>query len=411
MIASAAWRRPASLILKGSRIQEEALKRWNESAEKDPGSLLDKVTLEDSGGDGMLVSYAVATRRAVVNIGHPFAQEHSATHEEQLLLRDVSLVHLLTDAHIMRLGVEPALAESIRAYRDQTERLIARIRRRTGPQIRKLLLEATAHPKGMENVIGDALEYLGFSITRLGQSGEPEGVASAPVTRDAEGQSESYRFTYDAKSSKSGKATTGNIHTAGLNRHRRKHNAALSLVVAPGFESGALEQETKDNGVTPMTAECMGLLLDSVFLSGPIDSRQFKEVFSLHTPNEVRSWVDGFCEHRRTAVKLSVGIVLEALDLLFEHQDNITCSLLADRIRAIDDKYSTIRLNDIKPYVRAMEAMVPSLVQLFQNDETVILGAKPVAIRDAIISQLKDVPTRDSFIIGESLSRAELKNG
>ncbi len=60
-----------------------------------------------------------------------------------------------------------------------------------------------------------------------------------------------YKLTYDAKSSKHAAAKTGNISLDGVQEHRKRFGAQYALVVAPGFEEGALAVRCEQVGVTP----------------------------------------------------------------------------------------------------------------------------------------------------------------
>ena len=224
---------------------------WAEENQTNAGELIKDVVVEELGPDCKLVKYDVATRRVVVNRNHPFSQEHGETVEELRLLRDTALVDLLTDAFMVDLGIPQEQLDEIRDYKDRAFRLVAQVRRRSATQIASLLMSTTAHARGFERIIGDALEHIGFSVQRLGQSGQPEGLASAVVSPGLNDARVAYKLTYDAKSSSSGKSTTHNVGVAGLARHRQDHGANHTLVVSPGFSSGALEKECETARLLP----------------------------------------------------------------------------------------------------------------------------------------------------------------
>jgi len=191
------------------------------------------------------------------------------------------------------IGIHEHRLAEIRDYKDRALRLVAQVRRRSAAQIATLLKNATAHPKGFERIIGDALDYLGFSVERLGASGEPEGVATAVVTPASGDVRVAYKFTYDAKSSETGRAKTHNVGVAGLARHRKDYNADFTLVVAPGFNAGALEKEARENAVTPMLASDLARLVMATVGYGPFNLVEFRGLFSLYSPTSVTGWIDG----------------------------------------------------------------------------------------------------------------------
>jgi len=89
-----------------------------------------------------------------------------------------------------------------------------------------------------------------LTFCEFGGSNEPEGVATAPLTTDRGNQQEqSYSFSYDAKSTKRPDCKVSNkeVGAGRLKRHRDKHSANFSLVVAPDYELGALQTECRSN--------------------------------------------------------------------------------------------------------------------------------------------------------------------
>jgi hypothetical protein len=136
------------------------------------------------------------------------------------------------------LGLPDEQIKEILDYKERAYRLVAQVRRHSAAQIASMLVEATDHVKGFERILGDASESIGFEVERLGQTGEPEGVATALITASPGDQKVLYRFTYDAKSSVSGKASTHNVGISGLARHKKDHNAEHALVVVATCDPG-----------------------------------------------------------------------------------------------------------------------------------------------------------------------------
>jgi Histidine kinase-, DNA gyrase B-, and HSP90-like ATPase len=362
----------------------------------DPDSVADfisDVVLEDLPPDAPLVKYELATHRVIVNRQHPFSQEYGETHEQQLLLRDAALVDLLTQAYMASLGISPDVLEQIASYRDQSLRLIAQRRRRTGVQLGQMLVDATQFDKGLERVVGDALEYLGFTIRRLGQPGKTEGVATAPA-RPAEGAAdtaESFNFTYDAKSSGKTKVKTGNVGVAGLVRHRTDEGADFTLVVAPDFEAGALEKECKQQKVTPMRARDLAKLLLVVATHGPIDLSRYQGLFDQTSPDAAEKWVEDLVEETAARRVLGYDVLLAAIEKIgHTGPDAITTSVLAREARALLNEEDFPSVRDVHAVVRGLEVLLPHLVRL--NGENAYFGVPAGKLREAIREQLKAVP-------------------
>jgi Histidine kinase-, DNA gyrase B-, and HSP90-like ATPase len=376
----------------------------------DPDNVADfisDVVLEDLTADAPLVKYELATHRVVVNRQHPFAQEHGETHEQQLLLRDAALVDLLTQAYMASLGVDADVLEQIANYREQSLRLIAQRRRRTGVQLGRMLVDATQFEKGLERVVGDALEYLGFEVRRLGQPGKTEGVATAPVkpTDSDADLATSFSFTYDAKSSGKSKVKTSNVGVAGLVRHRTDEGANFTLVIAPDYESGGLEKECETHSVTPMRARDLARLLLVFATHGPVDLSRYQTLFDRHSPDAAETWVDQFVEEAAARRVLRYDVLLAAINKLGSSgPDAITTSVLAREARALigDEHFPTTR--DVHAVLRGLEVLLPHLVRL--TGENAYFGVPANKLREAIREQLQAVPDEYKINIEEPSEEA-----
>lgn len=357
-----------------------------------PEGFISEVALEDLDSDDRLVRYELATRRIVVNRNHPFAREHGETHEQQILLRDSAFVDLLTQAYMADLGIHEDMLGQIAEYRDQSLRLVAQLRRRTGVQLAEMLSVATSDEKALETIVTEALDYMGFTVVAHGQPGEPEGVATAPATPQEGDVPVTYSFTYDAKSTGAKKVKTSNLNIAGLVRHRNDHNAEHILVIAPDYQMGALQDECANNGVTPMRASDLGKLLLLVATSGHFDLVEFRDVFERHDPNEVGTWVEAFIESTRKRQRLSLDTVLTALARIgYGGPDTLTASVIAREAREVtgDPEYPTRQAVSYVLY--GLSVLVPRLVQV--SGDNVYLGADPATLRQEIVKQLQRIPT------------------
>lgn len=375
---------------------EAAREEWNTAARNQPGDLIRDVIVSDLGAETKLVRYDVASRKVIVNRNHPFVEEHSGTSEQLRVLRDVALVDLLTDAFMTDIGIHEHRLIEIRDYKDRALRLVAQVRRRSAAQIATMLKNATAHPKGFERIIGDALEYLGFSVERLGASGEPEGVAAAVVTPASGDVRVAYKFTYDAKSSETGRAKTHNVGVAGLARHRKDHNADFTLVVAPGFNSGALEKEARENAVTPMLATDLARLVMATVGYGPFNLVEFRGLFSLYSPTSVTAWVDGHLDGLANQKRLSLATLIQALTEITaanpDRPDMLHCSQIADVCkRILNDTQFPTRV-DVAVAINGLALMVPNVISISMSSQDVFLNASPAKIRETILLQLNSIP-------------------
>ncbi len=248
----------------GITDREQKRTDWRKNTADHIQNALGKVKYEKS-DDNSFVRFRIQDSTIVVNRDHPFVAEHTRTKAEKELVRTIAMVNLLTDVFSLECGIEAAKVEAVREYRDHLMRFRALQRRQSGTHIAKLLLATqnrSSNSKELEAVVGDALRYLGFVVKELAKPGEPEGIASAyafsapfqPAPTELDPEPPLYKFTYDAKSSKHAAAKTGNISLDGLQEHRKRYGAQYTLVIAPGFEEGALAVRCEQVGVTPMRA-------------------------------------------------------------------------------------------------------------------------------------------------------------
>ncbi len=363
--------------------------------------LLDQVKFEKMADDAF-VKFRIADNAIVVNTEHPFTAEHSHTKAEKELMRTVGMVSLLSDMFALEAGVDPATLESIRDYRDRLMRYRALQRRQSGTHIAKLLLQTehdSSNSKRLETVVSDALRYIGFQVKDLGQSGEPEGIASAYPTPTLKNPTEDsptpplYSFAFDAKSSKHETAATGNIKLDGVVQHRKKHKADYSLIVAPGYSEGALAVRCAQQQVTPITAKELGKLLEYTVQYGAIPLTAFREIFSLRNPNEVASWVKAFEGRLKSSRSLTITVFLNALkNLRGKIPDALSASTIAYECR---DKLGAVLVknDDVIAVARGLSILVPDLVGI--EGAKIIVNASPERVASAVQAQLEQLHQSD----------------
>ncbi len=381
---------PPFVIFDGGE-SEAAIEQWQEAGSN--AEVVRDISFVETGPDAPLVRYDVAERKVIVNRDHPFAREHGATHEEQVLLRDAAFVDLLTQAYMMELGVHDETVLQIETYRDQLLRLVARIRRRSGAQLAELLDEATKDWKALERAVTEALEYLGFVVEYISGSGEPEGVAEAPLTQGRRNARRRYTFTYDAKSSKTGRASNGDVRVSGLLRHKEKHDADHVLVVAPDYERGALDEECEKHKITPMRSADLSRLLLLQATLGPIDLERFRGVFKYYDPDSVHVFVDELAGDLQQQERLSFDDFFDALTTIgYQEPDTLTTDVIAREIRRAKSCTDFPKQQDVAKVVDGLSVLVPFLIRA--NGRQVFLGAEPAVLRDSVVALLARVPER-----------------
>lgn len=397
-------RSPIQGIFDESGIDDREKKRedWRNNTADHIQNALGRVKYERS-DDDTFAKFRINDSTIVVNRDHPFVAEHSRTKAEKELVRTIAMVNLLSDIYALETGIDPAKVESVRGYRDQLMRFRALQRRQSGTHIARLLL-TTQHKsdasKELEAVVGEALRYLGFEVKELGKPGEPEGIASAyafnaelqPDPTDDDPHPPLYKVTYDAKTSKHPAAKTGNISLDGVQEHRKRYGAKYALVVAPGFEEGALVTRCEQVGVTPMCASDLGRLLEYTVTFGAIPLDILESMFELRDPKLVTQWINKLEVSLKAKRKFTIDIFLKALEVLRgKVPDALSPSLISYACREQLD-VPTVRDADVIALVRGLQILVPDLVGLDENDR-IIINASAKRVAAAVSRQLENLQT------------------
>lgn len=382
-----------------SGIEDRAKKRenWREATAENIKNALARVNLEKTNDDSF-VKFRLHDNTIVVNKEHPFVVEHSRSRAEKELVRTMAMVTLLTDVYALDLGVEPSQLRDVRAYRDQLLRFKALQRRQSGTYIARLLLQTqhdSENSKKMEAVVSDALRYLGFHVRDLAKPGEPEGIASAyPMPTNTDPTEENpnpplYSFAFDAKSSKHENASTGNIKLDGVVEHRKKFQANYSLVVAPGFQEGALSERCAQQFVTPIKGHDLGRLLEYTVEYGAISVTKLREIFTLYHPEHVTAWVGKLEDFLKESRKLTIDVFLRALETLKgEVPDVLSASLIAHTCRT-KLKVPSVKDQDVRTLVAGLQVLVPDLVGI--TDDKIVINASASHVAQAVGAQLEKI--------------------
>lgn len=370
--------------------------------ESDPTALIALIDFETRSEDAPLFRFRLEDRALLVNRLHPFCREYEGTREERNVLLAAAFVDLLTETYLAASGLGLEVLNELHRWRDKAYRLTAQISRVSAPQVAALLTASSKESvKGFERAVGEALGYLGFTIDPKGEPGEPEGIATAPLPAKPDGSRATYSFTYDAKSSVHGKAKTSNLNVAGLARHRRRYQADHALVVAPGFEQGAVDDECTHDHVTPITADDLASLLMAVGTYGPQPLDEFRSLFDCWTVASSHSWVQAFTKRAAArAGPLSMGTFLKALDNLgYQRKNPLTCDRVASELVLMG--YEEPNRGDVQALARALHILMPSLVDISGFD--IVLNAPAAKIRQELRSQLGTLDEAYRFGLDQKL--------
>ena len=347
-----------------------------------------------------------------LNGWHPFvATFHDEFTNKRLRqpLESLAMAEILTEAHLHMVGVSPSKINDFLTARDQLLRNLSNESgRQSALSLANALSEARNSPDRLENAVCDAFRSLGFDVTPLGKSGEPDGVAAAHLSADPQGNSRHYRVSLEAKSKeKAGAAVSAKaVGVATVARHRNKRDCDHAIVIAPSFptskgEDSALGQDLKDDREKTAAAGAAKTItlitvddLAKLVRLRPVKQIGLQRLRSLlhhcSLPDQSAAWVDAI---RQTAVaKPPYGTIVDTIESLQRKYKKATVSYAALRVELshmnppID--YDTD--DDLFELCRGMAQMAPGT--MFANPTTVELDQSAENVVAAIEAAMQDYP-------------------
>ncbi len=387
-------------------LDDEALSNAREAIESHD-TLLQRVLIEPLGHEKPLVRYDVAKRAAIVNANHPFVSNYLDVHGAAEPLRLVGVTELLTQVYMVDEDIEPALVVKILNRRDEFLRALVNIHPRSAPVVARQLRDAKGFKNELEDAVADALETLGFEVTRIGGQGEPDGIARAHLgAREIDGGTTDYSLTYDSKSSKHEAIKAATANTDALKKHRVRHKANYTLLVAPGFEGSATENSSietycTNSEITPITVDDLARLVDA-FPFRAVTPETLRELLMLRTPSATREYVDTVVASDAPAPP-PVKQILDLTRELSDRQDAVDVSTLSTALRMRHN--IDIAIRPLTAMLRGLSALAPNGLW-FEADERFALNASV----DGVMAELRaTVGPLDSDVVGTF--RAALGNG
>lgn len=379
-----------------------------EDAEKilaDGGDVIESVLLEEYDSAEPMAVYDPSRRAVVLNQTHPFVNNYIGGKTVAEPLKLLGLSEILTQAYLLDENISPEVIERVMRRRDAFLRELTLRFPRSAPIIAQRLRDATNDENALEDAVGDALELLGFSVTRLGGAKHgADGIATARLGRRSD-VSSSYAFTYDAKSTKdsvrevlsedSGKASEtkkpGKIRadtarTSVLRVHREKaaerHGLEIAptftLLIAPDFQ-GALDEEGLINDVcvndeiTAIRVDDLARLVELFALQG-LNPADLRPLFETRKPEDTRVWVDAQSVQARIP-RPPVAVLVETLVENSEKKAPIVFESLAAFLAT---KGHDMSVPEIESLVRGLAALAPKSV--YTDGRYVALNATPTAL-------------------------------
>ena len=280
-----------------------------------------RIDFEGSSRDG-IAKFDTKSGFLRLNGWHPFiASFHDEFTHKRLSqpLELLAMADVLTEAHLHVIGVDASKIDAFLSARDQLLRhLTSESGRQSALSVANALLEARNNPRGLEESVCSAFRSLGFDVTPLGKSGQPDGVAAAHLPADDRGNPRSYKVSLEAKSKeKSGAAVSAkSVGIATVAQHRDKFECEHAIVVGPAFpttegDASALGEQIKADRdrlratgaartITLITVDELARLVRLRPVK-QVGLRKIRELFlQCSLPDQSAKWVESI---RRTAVE------------------------------------------------------------------------------------------------------------
>lgn len=198
------------------------------------------IDLDGSSHDG-IVRFDTETGRLRLNGWHPFVATFYDEFTNKRMgqpLELFAMAEVLVEAHLHSIGVRAAMIDEFLSTRDQLLRHLANDSgRQSALSISNALSDARNSPNRLEECVCNAFRSLGFDVTPLGKSGQPDGVATAYLSADDAGSPRRYSVSLEAKSKErsDAKVSAKDVGVATIIRHRNKLECDHAIVVGPSF--------------------------------------------------------------------------------------------------------------------------------------------------------------------------------
>ena len=379
------------------------------------------VTIDFGGAssDG-IARFDTASGALRLNGWHPFiATFHDEFTNKRLgqPLELLAMAEVLAEAHLHSVGVKPGEIDEFLSTRDQLLRHLANESgRQSALSIANALSDARNNPDRLEENVCNAFRSLGFDVTPLGKSGQPDGVATAHVSADDSGNRRHYKVSLEAKSKeKSGtKVSASTVGTGTIAQHRNKFGCEHAIVVGPAFptsqgDASALGERINQDRIdskasgTPRTITLITVddLVRLVRLR-PIKQvglQKIRELFNeCSLPDESAKWVESIS--KTTVAKPPYREIVETIEALQKEykEESVSYSSLRVKLSYLTRPIKYERDSDLAELCRAMTQMAPGAI--FATSEKVELDQSAENVVAAIEAALRDYPIDEQ--IGES---------
>lgn len=358
--------------------------------EDDAAGPIKEVELVPLGTDQYLAVYDPTDRIVRVNTLHPFYANFIDVLGRTLPFKLLAVTEVLTEAY----AVEEAGADQARRIVQRRDAFLRELvsQNRLGPAvIAQNLRDKAADADGLEEAVTEAMQSLGYAVTRIGGSGTPDGIAKAVIgARSADGHSrDDYSVTYDAKSTAGKAIKASTMGTATLVRHRQDAKADHILVVAPGFEGGdsttsALGKECASNAITPIKVSDLANLVE-IQAAKMLGFTRLRELYVCRTAKESHDWVEALRDVDDEIPPLVQ--LLEVIDKLRSKDRPVRVSSIA---LLLEDDHGIKRTEkQVEELVAILRGLAGGYVTVV--GDTVVLESSTEKVRHVIATHYREI--------------------
>lgn len=119
----------------------------------------------------------------------------------------------------------------------------------------------------------------------------------------------------------------------------------------------------------------------------------------MFTPDGVRDWVESFCIHM-TQPKLTLGMLLDLLVSIGHNgPDAISTKVIAHEARKQYSSLKDVTFREVSVVLSGLQVLFPKLVTI--ETDKIYLSTTPAQIRQELLAQIKDSPSRQIFGLSE----------
>jgi len=337
------------------------------------------------------------TGTANVNMMHPFFANFLDEVKSVLPFQLIALTEILTECSLLENGVSQDKVKEVMLRRDAILRELTYSDKPNAPFVASLLNAALGNPSGLEKVVSQAFNSLGYESTPIGGSGKPDGKAVAylgPLNSP-----NNYSLIFDTKSTSKDKIKAITAHISGIVRHRDDYNAKFACVIAIDFEgskdeNSAVNKEAKKHKVNLIRARDLVTL---VLLSSPkqVGLRELKVFFEeCHTVIETSQWIENLKNKQITR-----GPIKELLEETFKLIKSDTEPAHLRALRERNAELKKCSTEELRALIESLQRLVPGYINI--SNDIISLNVPPEKVLNAINQTfITDVPVefRDMYI-------------